>query len=478
MNRVPESPRLQKLFLTAPLMAALVTTVGALPCRTRPLPGGTAADAPPSAAPAQKSGATADPIRYTGPGSCSSTSCHGSVKPRAETRVLQDEYSTWVVKDKHARAYAALTGAVGQRMGRILGLGKAETAQKCLACHALSIPEAQRAKTFGNGETEGVSCESCHGPASAWLGPHTTKDWTHEKSLAAGMYDTRDVIKRTERCLSCHLGNQEKFVDHEMIAAGHPDLYFELDSFSAVMPRHWNEPRQVQPGAPAENDPLHGVREWSTGQAVQLRLAMERLAGRARGKVWPEYAELQCFACHHILTPPEQSWRQERGYPGRRPGDPPFNPSRSVVFRELVHQVDGEAAKRLDAELNKVFEQMSKLNPDRDAVAASATATAGVAERLAQRLATMPYDAALTLRVMQRIFANADDIAGQGERAAEQAVMALDSLFITYSRNAKVDNAAEVRAAINALFQQVENPSSYNPATFARQMRKVGALLR
>jgi len=26
-----------------------------------------------------------------------------------------------------------------------------------------------------------------------------------------------------------------KFVDHEMIAAGHPDLYFELDSFSAVM---------------------------------------------------------------------------------------------------------------------------------------------------------------------------------------------------------------------------------------------------
>ncbi len=56
------------------------------------------------------------------------------------------------------------------------------------------------------------------------------------------MVDTRDLVKRTEKCLSCHLGSEEKFVDHEMIAAGHPDLFFELDSFSAVMPRHWKEP--------------------------------------------------------------------------------------------------------------------------------------------------------------------------------------------------------------------------------------------
>ena len=65
----------------------------------------------------------------------------------------------------------------------------------------------------------------------AWLGPHTERDWTHEKSVAVGMYDTRDLTKRSEKCLSCHLGNEEKSVDHEMIAAGHPDLFFELDSF-------------------------------------------------------------------------------------------------------------------------------------------------------------------------------------------------------------------------------------------------------
>src|SRR3989442_13074245 len=97
------------------------------------------------------------------------------------------------------------------------------------------------------------------------------------------MHDTRDVIRRTEKCLKCHLGTKNKFVDHEMIAAGHPDLYFELDSFSAVMPRHWKSPRESEPGKPAEDAAWGGVREGSAGQAVQLRAAMERWTWGAEG---------------------------------------------------------------------------------------------------------------------------------------------------------------------------------------------------
>ncbi len=405
--------------------------------------------------------------RYTGPGSCSSTSCHGSIRPRTETRIWQNEYSTWVVKDKHSHAYAVLTNPVGLRMGRILGIGRPDTASKCLACHALDVPEAERGRTFDL--SEGVSCENCHGPAAAWLGPHTTKNWTHEQSLALGMYDTPDLAKRTEKCLTCHLGNQEKFVDHEMIAAGHPDLYFELDSFSAVMPRHWKEP--------LDQDPWRDVREWGAGQAVQLRAELERLAGRARGKVWPEYSELECFTCHHSLTAAVDSWRQERGYPGRRPGDPPWNASRYAVFRVLMRQVDPHAAEPLDAHLTKLAELMSKLDPDRDAVVSAAKESARLTESLVGRIETLPYDQAMTLRLLRSIASGADEIAGQGERAAEQAAMALDSLFVAYTRNAKPADEAEIRAAINGLFQQVENPSAYNQFQFAKQMKKVNALL-
>jgi Cytochrome c554 and c-prime len=427
--------------------------------------------------------AQTEPSKYIGSGSCAATSCHGSVKPIAGSRILQNEYSTWIIQDKHRKAYQALTGDIGERLARTLKLGaKAEEAPKCLACHALNPPAEQRGRAFEI--SDGVSCENCHGPASGWLGPHTKRAWAHEKSVALGMYDTRDVIHRTEKCLECHLGTKNKFVDHEMIAAGHPDLYFELDSFSAVMPRHWKVPRESEPGKPVEDAAWVGVREWSTGQAVQLRAEMERLTWRAKNErfdkkdVWPEYSELSCFACRHALGPAKDSWRQEHGYFGRRPGDPAWNSSRYAVFRLLAKQIDSANAQELDRQLLAVSNEMSKLNPDRNAVATAASAAAPLTQRIAARLAAMQYDHAVTLRMLQRIPDDAENLALADERAAEQAAMAMDSLYIAYSKDAKPANAAEVRAAINGLFQQLENPSAYNADQFASALRRIHTLLQ
>src|SRR5262252_4356 len=438
--------------------------------------------------------------KYIGPGSCAATACHGSVKPVAESRILQNEYSTWILKDKHARAYQALTGEAGERIARILKLGmKAQESPKCLGCHALDTAPEQRGRPFD--VSEGVSCENCHGPAQAWLGQHTERESPekHQRSLALGMADTRDVIHRTEKCLTCHMGTAQKFVDHEMIAAGHPDLFFELDSFSAVMPRHWKQPRESAPGKPAtgpDGDPnWTGVRDWSAGQAIQLRAAMERLTWRAKGErydrgsgsvrtdldkkrdVWPEYSELSCFACHHSLGPAKDSWRQEHGYAGRRPGEPAWNASRYIVFRVIARQVDPAAAQELDRRLAAVVDEMSKLNPDRTAVSSAAMAAAPVAQRFAERLASMNYDSAGVLRAMQGITQDAEAISLGDERTAEQAAMAVDSLYIAYCKQTNPANAAEVRAAINGLFQQLENPSAYNADRFLPALKRIGDLL-
>src|SRR5258705_232097 len=173
-------------------------------------------------------------------------------------------------------------------MARILQLGvKAEEAPKCLACHTLYSSPEQKGRAFEI--SEGVSCENCHGPASAWLGPHTTRAWAHDKSISLGMYDTRNVIRRTEKCMECHLGTKDKFVDHEMIAAGHPDLFFELDSFSAVIPRHWKVPRESEPDKPAEDGAWVGVREWSTRQGAQLCARLPRPPPRSRSDSLRKY---------------------------------------------------------------------------------------------------------------------------------------------------------------------------------------------
>ena len=407
-------------------------------------------------------------FQYTGPGSCSASACHGGIQPRQETHVQQNEYSTWVVQDKHAKAFSALGSPLSLRIGRNLGLQqKPEAARECLTCHALDVPTATRARTFDL--TDGVSCESCHGPAASWLGPHTARDWTHQQSVRVGMYDTKDLAKRQEKCLSCHLGTENNIVNHEMIAAGHPDLTFELDSYSAVMPRHWKEP--------LEKDAWLNVRAWSLGQGMQLTQSLSQLARRARGANWPEYAEMDCFACHHALTRPEDSWRQETGYSGRRPGIAAWNPARYAVFRVLVQEIDPDAGRQLDSDLQELAGSMNRLSPDREKVAATGQRGAETAQRLVSRISAQPYDGPLTLRLLKSIVAQSGPLSDGGERTAEQATMALDSLFIAFARNQHVASEPAIRQAISGLFQQLENPSAYNPKRFAEQMRKVGQLL-
>src|SRR5258708_33428860 len=88
-----------------------------------------------------------EPSKYIGPGSCAATSCHGSVKPIGGSRVLQDEYSTWIIKDKHSRAYQALTGEIGERGARSLKTGaKAAEAPEGPACDALTPALRERGR--------------------------------------------------------------------------------------------------------------------------------------------------------------------------------------------------------------------------------------------------------------------------------------------------------------------------------------------
>src|SRR5438128_11528285 len=100
-------------------------------------------------APGALAGQEKEPVKYIGPGSCAATSCHGSVKPIAGSRILQTEYSTWILQDKHSREYQALTGDVGERMARILKLcANAEESPKCLVWHALSTKVERRWQLF------------------------------------------------------------------------------------------------------------------------------------------------------------------------------------------------------------------------------------------------------------------------------------------------------------------------------------------
>jgi cytochrome c554/c'-like protein len=404
-------------------------------------------------------------FQYTGPGSCASSSCHGAVQPRSDSRIPQNEYSIWIAQDRHANAYNVLGNAQSHTIARNLGLKEsAQQSQRCLPCHALDVSEAQRARSFEL--DDGVSCESCHGPASAWLGPHTTRGWTHAQSVALGMIDTKNLQVRAQQCLTCHLGTAEHSVDHELLAAGHPVLTFELDSYSAVMPRHWKEP--------LDKDPWINVRAWSLGQAVQLRDSLLQLQRRAESDRWPEYAEYDCVACHHPLVASSQSWRQQLGYAGRTPGAPPWNPAHFIVLQEF----SGAEGQRLSTTLQALAGRMDQPAPSKTEVAQLSAQGAKEADELVRALAASSYDENSAMQFMRELTADSRSISARGERTAEQALLGFNTVFIAYNRNHPLAHAAEIKAAVDKLFQQLQSPSGYDARTFSEEMERINRLLR
>jgi hypothetical protein len=185
------------------------------------------------------------------------------------------------------------------------------------------------------------------------------------------MNDLSDLSIRARICAGCHVGSPPitdedgkgmpaRDVNHDLIAAGHPRLAFELSSYQANMPPHWRPSGERRGVGPPVAKEVAEDRIWSIGQLESARAALELLAHRAahRDRPWPEFAEYDCFACHHNLNEP--SWRQAFRPVGRRPGSLPWG----SWYLGLTGPLLAADSTALDA----LERAMQKPHPDRTAV--------------------------------------------------------------------------------------------------------------
>src|SRR5262245_13042350 len=150
---------------------------------------------------------------FAGTPPCSGRACHGGEEPKKDAIAQQNEYTTFVLHDKHAQAYQALLSDRAKKMAQNLAPtnpdGKpidAHLDQRCLACHvtpqaAWDRPNEKPDLIVENWRQGGVSCEACHGPASGpkpWLTEHTAPEkWRNRRLTLAdkesyGFYDLSD----------------------------------------------------------------------------------------------------------------------------------------------------------------------------------------------------------------------------------------------------------------------------------------------
>lgn len=426
-----------------------------------------------------------------GAGSCSARACHGGLEPSKTpgSSVDRNEYTTWVTRDRHARAYQVLVDDPrSSMMIKRLGWSKAAYQEdRCLVCHSTPLG----ARPAGTAEAldirqEGVSCEACHGSSSGWIGEHTKAEWKADRADPArsasirrraqnlfGMLPTYDLADRALTCAGCHVGSPAnpaagfpiaRSVDHDMIAAGHPRLTYEFSAYYDAMPHHWRASRDA--GAD------FSARAWMTGQIASSRTAIALLQDRAKnvspGKApWPEFAEYDCYACHHALR--DEPWRREH----RRTGWPAWGTWTSDMTVKLADDAALLKPASVRSALDELHTLMSRPAPQTAAVATAAGEAVHALDGWLDRVGRTSPDArgVLSAAEIRRLIEQLDPRAHSGAVAdwdhASQTYMALAPLLETQKKLAPSEVDPSLVKLLPRFYEQLRFPPGFDsPARF------------
>lgn len=410
------------------------------------------------------------PDKHLGVGSCSGSTCHGSTIAR-QSNVEQNEYLVWSddeIPDKHASAYEVLLDDRSRRIAENLGLKSAETAKICLDCHADFVPPEQRGEKFSL--AEGVGCESCHGGGARYLEVHDEPDATHEHNVELGMYPTDDPRARARLCLSCHFGNDDKYVTHRIMGAGHPRLTFELDTFTADQPAHFF----VDDDYARRKRVWTGVQTWAIGQTLAARQFTNAVLRGGDTGLFPELTLFDCYSCHHSMD--DLRW-QPRETVGLGPGALRFNDANLLMTYQLARVVAPEQARRLHDGM-RALEQASR--KDRAAVAQACRNLIQVLDSIEGVLSEYTFSRSDMYGLIDGLI----DYSLKGEyrdyASAEQTVMAISSILVALEQSGDFDQARgdTLFGALDAVFKSLESDEQFKPAGFQNALQTFRQVLQ
>jgi hypothetical protein len=399
---------------------------------------------------------------HIGVASCGGNNCHGATERPPQSRVPGNEYIIWSKRDKHRLAYSVLLEDRAIKMARALGLPDAANAKICLDCHADNVPANLRGPQFQL--SDGVGCEACHGGASGWLGSHIARA-PHAQNVANGMYPTEQPVQRAEKCLSCHFGDQTRFLDHRIYGAGHPRLRFELDTFTAIQPAHF----VVDQSYVERKGRITDLQVWGAGQAIALVKRMDAILDprRNRGGIFPDFVVFDCQSCHHDYGPVAKPTTT-----GLPPGTIKLNDANLVMLRIAASRVAPATARSLSEHMTALHRAS---NENWAQVQSEARAVRAEAEALVPALARHEY-------TREDMRALADAVIAVGVQPddwqvsrSEQVAMSLEAIINAMKSAGYTSEGQDgaITGAMNAVYASFANEATVRPDAFATALRNV-----
>ena len=409
------------------------------------------------------------PASHIGVVNCTNSLCHGAVKTWKESNVLQNEYITWSRVDRHARSYRTLFSDTSKRIVNKLDLPtNAHETKLCLDCHTHNPEPDKRGERIQI--SDGIQCEACHGAASNWVESHAQPGVTHQQNVAAGLTPLSNPVQRATLCLSCHMGNSDKYVNHRLMAAGHPRLSFELETFVKLEPPHY----QIDADYLQRKQPWNTVKSWAIAQAVAVQTQMGILADPVRGRdgLFPELTLFDCHACHHPMS--DRRWQATTSAIAV-PGRVRVNDANLIMLRQIARQISPALGAEAAAQITSLHAAIGGVGGD---AIAEAKKTQALASRVALAVAAAKVDDNLLRAVIGGII---DD--GLSRRyidyaGAEQATMAISSLVSYLYQSGKTPSARSINAGLSGLQAAVSNDERYKPEAFQLALANFKATLK
>lgn len=409
---------------------------------------------------------------YVGVSTCAGSTCHGRSEANGAI-VRQDELRLWQDPSSpagaHSRAWRVLTEPRARAIAARLGIGEAASAPMCLGCHATPAAPGARGARFQL--SDGVGCESCHGAASGWLASHYAVGGTHAANVARGLVPLDNPRARAGRCLDCHFGSADpgQFVDHRIMAAGHPRISFELDLFTTLQQHHNEDGDYVR-----RKGKSNGVTTWAVGQAMALErsLSLFATAGLGTKGMFPEFYFFDCHSCHRRISDDPRFEPGKAANPARPipSGTPPYNDENMIMLAAAARVAAPQVAPRFERDSRNFHAALAK---DRASALAAAAALKESARAVAADLAR-GVSRDQVFEIIDTIAGNAISPRFTDYTGSVQAVMAVDTLFTSLG-TAGPDS---LRADINSAYRAVRDPNAYDPREFRSSLGRAAAAIR
>ena len=427
---------------------------------------------------AAHAGAAPPPGRsFVGVASCAGSTCHGRSESTGKI-VRQDELMIWQntasPAGAHSGAWRVLTEPRSKAIAARLGIGAAEAAPMCLGCHATPAAGAvgPRFQT-----SDGVGCESCHGPASGWLASHFAVGGTHTANVARGLVPLENPRARAAKCLDCHFGSGEagQFVNHRVMAAGHPRISFELDLFSTLQQHHDEDADYLR-----RKTRVGGVQVWAVGQAMAVERSLA-LVATARGSdgIVPEFYFFVCHTCHRRISDDPAFKPNSDLNPGRPIplGMPSYNDENMIMLLAAARVAAPALASRFERD-SRAFHAALAANPG--AAAAAAGRLRESARAVGDAFASGGVSNAQTFAIIDAIAGGAIAARFTDYEGSVQAVMAVDTLLsaLVSGGGVSAGSAQSIRTDIDAAYRAVREPNSFSPREFRSSLGRAAAAIR